>query len=297
MSFSAITKLNLIMNGQHDYGIPMGIPQVFKLYARIFSVLLFAFVLSIPMYHAQVKVADGGNVGVKFEANSTDATEALEFNGKIKVNQLSAISEFLIGLDGNQTLSSLGIGLGLLLDDGVLAINPDEVGGNGWSLEGNDINGGEFIGTLNETPLVIAIDEDPKYEFDEHGRMVPFNTHVKIGANIGFEDSEIQTSDNVFVGNGISTVRNGSYNNVFGKDAFKGEPATDFPILNRGLINNESYNNVMGFEAGYYVGELSKFNNYIGTRAVAGGYYNEDLKADLTLGIDMVSMARSKTMR
>jgi len=264
------------MNGKYVCSIPMGIRQIFKSFPRLILALFFAFILGTPSSYAQVKVIQGGNVGVKTEIPS----EALEVNGKIKVNELSEISQFLIGLDGNQTLSSLGIGLGLLLEDGVLKIDPDQVGGNGgngWSLQGNNITGvdGDFIGTVNEHPLIIAIDEDPKYEFDEFGRIIPVDTHIKIGANTGIENSNIQTSDNVFIGNGVSSNRNGSYNNIIGKDAGKGEAPEDFPPLNSRSIN-ESYNNIIGYEAGYYSEQYSKFNNFIGTRAGAGGNYLEE---------------------
>ena len=86
--------------------------------------------------------------------------------------------------------------------------------GTAWTLEGNTINGTEFIGTLNNHPFNIHVSNNKRISITADGQIVPHNTNnaILIGA------STVGGDDAVVIGD-LATANASVESVVIGKEA------------------------------------------------------------------------------
>lgn len=300
------------MNGKDVYSTAMPMPKFcIALSKSIIAFLLFGFLFTSTA-SAQVKVYEGGNVGVKTNPNITPS-EALEVNGTLRVNQFNTGTEMLVGQDDEGVLTNLGLGIGLLFDgNGNLAIDPDQLGGDGWSLEGNDgITDDNFIGTLNDKPLRFVVAENEVLKIEANGSIIPkslnfsnefSNTCISIGSesgsldmglsnilvgnnsgeNLNMTGPEVNKSAdrNIYIGqNTGSTGGNTGSNNIFlGHDSGERNRMgynNFFAGNSAGDSNIDGYNNVFIGNLAGDANTQGKNNVYIGAEAGSEGFFGQ----------------------
>lgn len=145
---------------------------------------------------------------------------ALNSVNNAMINGTDTNAEGLLIYNTNASVTG-GSGSGFYYWDGSstwikLTTGSGGAGGSGWLLTGNTANSADFLGTLNNQPLTIRVNNQPKTRITSRGQIETLNTNnsVYLGEGAGAFSYSAGSQNNIFIGYQADYDSGGASNSI-----------------------------------------------------------------------------------